>query len=332
VNGCMVEVAAVKEKIDRGQNLLLAGDENLLGQLPPGNWIGGSIPYFMTEQGGLSTRDMVYVTELPDCVSHVSIEVYNKETMAHVYTDAPKNGFSLIIIPAASPTHLEFALRAPHYQGFAIRPLVGWISGVHLDNLGKTSPKVFSGLTCTMLEDGAAVMHVTLPPTQVAEVGILNIFEQSDGDAITFQQDGFSAREVLINGVPTNFAQYIAANRLDTRLPLVADYYGALVNVSFQGVDEAKQEVNFYAPVFAGLSYKHAKPIQNYVQQFTSHLPTSLSKQIVFSCNCILNYLYSELEGKQTGGITGPITFGEVAYQLLNQTMVYLTINDLTAR
>ena len=125
-------------------------------------------------------------------------------------------------------------------------------------------------------------------------------------------------------------SQYIAVKRLDTRLPLVADYYGAMVNVSFQSVDEAKQEVQFYTPVFAGLSYKHAKPIENYVQQFTSRMPTSLSKQIVFSCNCILNYLYSELEGKQTGGITGPITFGEVAYQLLNQTMVYLTINDLT--
>ena len=49
---------------------------------------------------------------------------------------------------------------------------------------------------------------------------------------------------------------------------------------------------------------------------------------VVFSCNCILNYLYSELEGKKTGSFVGPITFGEVAYQLLNQTLVYLKIED----
>ena len=53
------------------------------------------------------------------------------------------------------------------------------------------------------------------------------------------------------------------------------------------------------------------------------------NENIAFSCNCILNYLYSELEGKQTGPITGPITFGEVAYQLLNQTMVYLVFHDV---
>jgi hypothetical protein len=41
--------------------------------------------------------------------------------------------------------------------------------------------------------------------------------------------------------------------------------------------------------------------------------------------------LYSELEGKKTASIIGPITFGEIAYQLLNQTLVYAEIQDLTA-
>ena len=45
-----------------------------------------------------------------------------------------------------------------------------------------------------------------------------------------------------------------------------------------------------------------------------------------FSCNCILNYLYGELEGKVTEGMYGPVTFGEIAYQLLNQTLVYVRI------
>ena len=324
----LYDIAEVKGMIARGKKLLLAGEETLLKQLPAGNWIGGSIPYFMTEQGGMLTQYKIYVTELPDSTANVSIKVYDSATLSSVYTDAPQNGFSVIIIPGFCATHLDFALHAPEYPGFATHPLIGWISGVHLNDMGKVPPKVFNGLTRTMIADGAAVMHVTLPPTKVAEVGILNIFEQSDGDTITFPQSGFTVRDAYINGVKTNFAEYITKNRLDTDLPLVADYFGAMINVSFEHIDLVNQEVKLYAPVFAGVSYKHARPIDNYVDQFTSRIPVNLEKAPAFSCNCILNYVYSELEGKRTGNITGPFTFGEVAYQLLNQTMVYLTIAD----
>lgn len=54
-------------------------------------------------------------------------------------------------------------------------------------------------------------------------------------------------------------------------------------------------------------------------------MPRGLSAP-VFACNCILNFLYSELEGKSTGAITGPITFGEIADQLMNQTLVYVQL------
>ncbi len=329
LSGYMYEVIEVKAKIARGQKLLLAGDESLLKLLPAGNWIGGSIPYFMTEQGGLSTRQKIYVTELPESMSDISIKVYDATTLSSIYTDMAQNGFSIIIIPGSSKTHLEFALRAPQYENFGHSPLMGWIAGVHLDDLGKATPKVFNGQTQAILEDAAVVMHASLPGTQVAEVNYLNIFEQGDGDTITFSQDGFGAREAYINGVRTNFAEYVTQRHLDTRLPLVADYFGAMVNVSFQSVDIGAQEVRFYAPVFAGISYKHAKPFKDYVQRFTAKLPSHISKHPVFSCNCILNYLYSELEGKRTGDITGPTTFGEVVYQLLNQTMAYLTITDV---
>jgi hypothetical protein len=171
-------------------------------------------------------------------------------------------------------------------------------------------------------------MHAALPTGHIAEINYVNIFEQGAGDTITFLEDGFSAAEACINGVKRNFADYITQQNLDTRLPLVADYFGARVNVSFQSVDPLKGEVRFYAPVFADVSYKHAKPLQDYVEQFTAMLPLHLSDHPAFSCNCILNYLYSELEGKRTGKITGPATFGEVVYQLLNQTMAYLTITE----
>lgn len=329
LRGYMYNLIEVKSKITRGQKLLLAGDENLLRSLPAGNWIGGSIPYFMTEQGGLSTREKIYVTVLPDNISYITIKVYDATTLSSIYTDMSQNGFSIIIMPGSCKTHLEFALRAPQYKDFGHSPLIGWIAGVHLDDLGKVTPKIFNGQTQAILEDGAVVMHASLPPAQVAQVDYLNIFEQGNGDTIAFLEDGFSAREAWINGTKMNFAEYVTQKRLDTRLPLVADYFGAMVNVSFQSVDMETREVRFYAPVFAGVSYKHARPFKDYVQQFTAKLPSHLSKHPVFSCNCVLNYLYSELEGKRTGHISGPATFGEVVYQQLNQTMAYLTIMDV---
>jgi hypothetical protein len=329
LGGYLYDVIEVKSKITRGEKLLVAGDESLLKLLPPGSWIGGSIPYFMTEEGGLTTRQKLYVTDMPRSVSDVSIKVYDAKSLENVYTDAAQNGFSVIIMPGSSKTHLEFALQAPQYKDFGHSPLIGWIAGVHLDDLGKISPKVFYGPSQTMLEDAAVVMHAELFPKHIAEINYVNIFEQGEGDIITFPQDGFSSSDAYINGVKTNFADYITQYNLDTRLPLVADYFGAKVNVSIQNVDPLKHEVRFYAPVFAGVSYKHAKPLQDYVEQFTAMLSLHLTKHPAFSCNCVLNYLYSELEGKRTGKITGPATFGEVVYQLLNQTVAYLTITEI---
>jgi len=328
----MLSVREVRMKITQGKHLLLAGDEKLLRELPAGNWIGGTIPYFMTEDGGECTRTKIHVTELPDFVVGVDIRSYDETGIPRVYADAPENGVSFIIIPARSGVHLSFALNAPNYEHFAVRPLVGWISGVHLEELGSVSPKVFNGTTTEVIEDAAIVMHASLPKGKVADIGIVNIFEQGDGDTITFATDGFRAREAYINGRKVDFGRYIYEKRLDKRLPLVADYYGALINTSFREGDELQQEVEFYAPVFSGLRYKHARPVQDYISRFSARLPEGIGHQIVFSCNCILNYLYSDLEGKKIAGITGPATFGEIAYQLLNQTMVYLRIIDLPSR
>jgi hypothetical protein len=308
--------------------LLLAGDEESLRQLPAGHWIGGTIPYFMGEAGGLSTREKIYVTEIPDYVQSFEVKSYSEANIAHIYKDIPEHGFGLIILPASSGIHLAFALNAPAYPEFATKPLIGWVTGVHLSDLGKVTPKVFDGEHLQVMEDQAVVMQVKLKSGKIADIGILNIFEQSAGDTITFPKDGFSATDAYINGEKRNLADYISANNFSAKLPLVADYYGVSVNISFQSVDTENREVLFYAPVFSGIRYRLAKPVGDYVTEFASRIPTNGS-DIVFSCNCILNYLYSELDGKKTGEITGPMTFGEVAYQLLNQTMVYLTVSDL---
>lgn len=323
----LIGVAEVSEKIARGRSLFLAGDEALLRRLPPGNWIGGTTPYFMTEEGGLFTRDRLYVMELPADATAVAVKTYDAQSLANIYAETPGNGFSLIAIPAESRTHLSFALNAPAYVSFAIRPLIGWIAGVKLSDLGRETPKVFDGRTAAALEDGAVVMHVSLPKGKSAEVDLVNIFEPGDGDVLTFPADGFSAKEVLIDGRPRALAGYLKEKNLDTRLPLVADIGGAMINTSFQRVDEASGEVRFFAPVFRGVRYRHARPVKDYMKAFAARMPREDDARIVYSCNCILNYLHAGLDG-QRAGAPGPIAFGEIAYQLLNQTMVYLKIKD----
>lgn len=325
----LYELSEVKKKIETGKILLVAGDEKLLKQLPEGKWIGGTIPYFMAEGGGLSTKDKVYLTELPDYVDDVSIKVYDQNTISKIYIDDPEKILSFIIIPASSSMHYYFALESPKFEGFATRALIGWISGIHLDDLGNATAKILDGRDLTVYNDHAIVMHVKLPEKKFPETKIINIFEQGDGDLIEFQEDDFKAKEVKINGKKRNFADYILNNNIDIKLPLVANYAGAMINTSFQAVDEKDKRVDFYAPVFKNVEYKQAKPVNDYISDFINEMPDETGQDIIFSCNCILNYLYAELEGKKTGYFMGPMTFGEIAYQLLNQTLAYLKILDL---
>ena len=187
-------IEELKTEMAQGGYFFVAADEELLKQIPKGAWIGGTIPYFMTETGGIHSRDTIYACKLPSCITGVEIKTYDESSLANVYGDAPDNGFSLVIIPASSKTHLFFAINAPKFEEFAASPLMGWISGVSVDEIGKSAPKVFDGRSGQAMEDAAVVMHATLPKGKTAVIGIVNIFEPSDGDVLSFAADGFMRR------------------------------------------------------------------------------------------------------------------------------------------
>jgi hypothetical protein len=327
LNNMLLDATETARRIAAGQALLLAGEEKLLATMPPGKWIGGTIPYFMTAGGGCFCQDKIFVTELPAGFRAVT-RAYSKASLPSLCQDAEANEVSFVILPADSSVHAEFASNAPRYPNFASHPVVGWIAGLSLADLGKATPKVFCG-SPQAETDAAAVLRLQLPPDRLAQIHIINLFEPGDGATIEFPVGGFSAATARINGQDQNFADYLIQNGADQRLPLVANYCGALVNVSIKHVDQKNRFVDFYAPVFPGIEYRLAAPLTDYVAAFESRLKDVDSGDIVFSCNCILNYLYSQLEGRRTGGVIGPITFGEIAYQLLNQTLVYLTLEKV---
>ena len=66
--------------------------------------------------------------------------------------------------------------------------------------------------------------------------------------------------------------------------------------------------------------------MDDYAAEFLNRINAAGAHAPVFSFNCILNYLYGNLNGKKIPPYTGPVTFGEIAYQLVNQTLVYCEI------
>ncbi len=323
----ILTVAEAADLIRRNVPLALAGPASALSQLPAGRWIGGSIPYFMLPEGGtVVTDERLFATDLSG-LGEVTIASFGADELQLISGDAPDNGFALTILPAGSTAHQRFAADAATYEHAFLRPTVGWIAGVHLNDLGKEQPVVFDGRTPSAHTDRAVVAHVALPEDKLASLEIVNLFEPGDGELLQFSDTSFSVGQCSVNGETVDFGAWLKAKGLaDGRLPLVGDFAGAHINVSIQSIDEATGAVNLYAPVFPGVDYRIARPVADYAGAFRARLADVDPHGVVFGCNCILNFLYGELEGQAIGGVAGPVTFGEVAYQLLNQTLVMVRV------
>ena len=310
--------------INSGKLLHIAATEALLRKLPKGNWIGGSTEYFMTEDGGIVSGELLFVTELP--CEDFSIQSYDASTIANVANDAFDNGLSIVVVPADSKVHIEYAENAMNYENLFMRNIVGWIAGMNL-SIPDQSPIVVNGMAPAVYTDKAVALHLKVSEGTSVKVNIINIFTPDENSpVIEFVQEGFSATHCLIDGKETVLADYIVQNDIDTKLPLIGDYSGNGINISFKSVENGV--VTFYAPVFSNIKYRTAKQIPDYVAAFHDRIANIADENTIFSCNCILNFLFGELEGKKIEKFTGPVTFGEILYQLLNQTLVYVTLSD----
>jgi hypothetical protein len=310
--------------IKENKLLHIAADESLLAKLPEGNWVGGTTPYFITEDGGITCKNRLFVNEF-DFAKAWKISVYDKDSVLNLSKDAYPNGLCFIVVPFASDVAVYYAKESPNSRELLMTPTLGWITGFDLST--ESSAKVFDGSTRKAYDNRAVVLHVELPENRVASIGIVNIFHADEkSPVIEFKEDSLAAGTVRVNGKETVFSDYLSENNVNTELPLVADYNGTLVNVSIKAVSAENKTVEFYAPVFAGNEYRFAEPIADYSAVFTEKLGVMGDVAPLFSCNCILNYLYGGLEGKSTPPFSGPVTFGEIAYQLLNQTLVYAEI------
>lgn len=313
------------ERIQTGATLVIAGAEEALAALPRGRWIGGTSVYFMTGSGGHVDRENLFVTEI-EAAEDARSALFDGEDLPNLTMGRYDSGLSVILIPALRKAHETYAIGAADVPGLFDQPVMGWITGVHLDDLARVKPKVFDGSRGIAHDEGAMVPHVKLPAGRSANVEIVNLFERDEsGPEIRFPATGFTAQRALVDGQEVDFAARVEAQEIDTRMPLVANYAGAMINVSFQSV--GAHEVAFYAPVVEGVPYRLARSPGDCASVFAQRAEGDGTQEL--SCNCILNFLYGELKSKRTGSFTGPVTFGEIAYILLNQTMVRLQLHHL---
>lgn len=320
----LMPLGEAADLIRAGAVLAVAGRPAALAALPKGQWIGGTTPYFMTAEGGVIVNESkVFVTDFslfPD----VRIACFEADALDRISADAPDHGFAVAILPADSECHRRFALEAADYPQTFLKPTVGWIAGFDLNDPGDAA-LVVDGRTGEQHRDRAVALHVGLPEDRLIAVEIVNLFEPDTGDLLRFDAITSHPQHCTVNGEKADFAAYVRDHGLAPgRLPLVGDFAGAHLNVSIRSVEA--DSVTLYAPVFPGVDYRFAKPVGDYAASFRAALAAKPGENTLWSCNCILNFLFGELEGKAIGGVAGPITFGEIAYQLLNQTLVRIRL------
>jgi hypothetical protein len=313
----------VSRKIQAGELLHIAGNDGLLRALPKGNWIGGSIEYFMTEEeGGVVSDDRLFVTELP--YKEFSIRVYDKQTIANVANDAYENGFSILILPSGADVSAAYHRHAPEYENLYLRNIAGWVSGVSLRKTGQI-PLTFNGADGSVYPDKAVALHLRVPDGQAATIHIINIFQPNmDAPPLTIPGEQNVATRVLAEGKEYVPADYLKKYGGDPKLPLVGDFSGANINVVYRHGENGS--IKFDVPMNPHVEFRPALAVEDYQAEFLRHVERHRNQHTVFSCNCLLNFEHGCLEGKKIGGFTGPMTWGEIAFLFVSQTLVYVTV------
>jgi len=321
----LCDVAEANALIDRGHVLHIAGDEQALRQLHCGHWIGGTTPYILTSQGGIVEREKVFVSSMPVTATAATIHFVDIGHIPALSTEAPRNGFTIVIAPAMSEIHTIYGLTAASIPGIRDIAILGWIAGVDLDGRQKNTAKVFNGLTGEAADDRIVALHAALPSNREAVVDIVNLARPGTGDAFVFSAPSFSVQKCEINGEVQDLYAYALRNNLDLKQPLVTDLNGEYISVSFKAFDGESRSVKFYAPVMKGRVYRLADSVPDY-RDALIRFAARQKLEPVLSFNCVHNFAYGGLQGDQFNPLPGPAVFGELAHVLMNQTLVCLSV------
>lgn len=315
--------------INEGRIMLLSACSAVLDCLPKGNWIGGSSPYFMDSSGGVHTEEKIFVDDFTDIAEQYKISIYNADNIKNIAINSFENGFTLLVIPLDSDTHREFGINSLAYDKIFNNPVVGYVAGPTVDDTQKSVSKVYNGSTNKSHNQEAVAIHIKLHRNQVARAEILNVETiNPDSPSIEFPKTSFVQSDCTIDGEPANIADFILENKLKENYLIIANYNGALINRDIKHIDTDKREVSFHSPIFDDETYYLANINDNYQKLFDTKLAERKSN-IPYSCSCVSYYLVGNLINKKIN-MEGVFAFGEIAFQLLNRTLVFLEIDDFS--
>lgn len=348
----LYDLEQVKKFISDGRAMVLSGGEEVLSSLPKGNWIGGTSTYFMNTDKAVVSKQKIFVDDFTDVAENFKISLYSTKNIHEISIDAYENGFTTLILPSDSPVYSDFGFNSLSYDKIFNNPVVGFVAGVIPDeivNKYETSdgsdkvydrtkregdnevplPTVFNGQTLEKYHDVGVAMHVELPDNKVARVEILNV-EQIDKDSpnITFPKTDFVQSECFIDGERHNIADFLLKEVQRTNYNIVADYNGSIVSRDIKLINPLLREVHFYTAVFDDEVYYLASRIDDYKRMFDRDLEFINKDNVLYSCVCMSCYMRGDLDQRKID-IEGVFGFGEIAYHVLNRTLIYLEIDEI---
>lgn len=321
----LFDVSTISQLIRQGHVLVIAGTEEVLTQLPQGEWIGGVSRRFLTEEGACQESDVAYIYDFSEYIASARISTHQSYELDGLYTNHGPSTFTYVILPAFAMVHRAFSINAVTEIEHFSSPVVGWVAGVNLGGEEMSEPLVFDGTKLRMYTERMVALRGTLKEGLEASVEVLNPFVPGDGDTLVFDQPTFVVRECLINGVRRNIAEYWREINPDPGLPLVTTIRNAHVNVHPLrplGITS----LIMAASVIPNVEYRLAKPDPDFRAHFRA-IAEAVSPGRIATVHCSANYDLLDLEGEKLGSLKGAFTYGEVAYVLMNQTSVNLRIS-----
>ena len=317
----------VVEFIKQGRVMHLCGNEETLKDLPKGKWIAGMSPYVMDGVGKIN-ETKIYVDDFSMIAEKCEFATFDASDISEIAKrNKYSNGFVFVILPIDSEVYFTFANHSLEYENLYDNPVVGYISSILLSNYGKIQPKVAIGTDGVLHSDKAVVMYVKVSDRLRVRAEIMNMDSIDDTTpALKFPKTGFTQSDCLIDGKPGNIASYLEAvkARIGHYPQLITSQNGALVNRDTKSVDVQKGEAVFFSPAYESDVYYIVKQNNDYQATFNRRLGR---KTDVIACvSCTSYFWLGDFEYKHID-FNGVYTFGEIAYQLLNKTIVTLEVD-----
>ena len=317
----------VIEFIKQGRIMHLCGNENTLKDLPKGNWVAGMSPYFMDDVGKISDSK-IYVDDFSFIAEDCEMATFD-EVDIHEIAKRNKysNGFIFMVLPIDSQVYYTFASHSLEYDHIYDNPVVGYVSSVHVEDYGKVQPKVAIGSESVLHADKAAVLYVKVSDRLRVRTEIMNLDTiDHDSAPVRFPKNSFIQGDCLIDGKPGKIANYLEEqkSRIGHYPQLITSQNGALVIRDIKSVDLNTGEVIFFSPAYESDTYYTVKYNNDYFATFNRRLGR---KTDVIACmSCTSYFLQGDFEYRHID-FNGVYTFGEIAYQLLNKTIVTLEVD-----